>query len=62
MASPARYPDPIARALNALLDEVTSLRTRVGELEREREARDGRRVAPEAAGADPLRRRVGAQP
>ncbi len=55
-------PDPIARALNALLDEVTTLRTRVGELEREREARDGRRVAPEAAGADPLRRRVGAQP
>ena len=32
-------PDPIARALNALLDEVTSLRARVGELERERAGR-----------------------
>ena len=29
-------PDPIARALNGLLDEVTSLRARVAELERER--------------------------
>ena len=55
-------PDPIARALNALLDEVTSLRARVGELEREREARDGRRGAAGAAPADPVRRRVGAQP
>ena len=30
-------PDPIARALNALLDEVSALRARVGELEAERE-------------------------
>jgi serine O-acetyltransferase len=59
-------PDPIARALNALLDEVTSLRARMGELEREREGSregsDGRRGAPETAGADPVRRRVRAQP
>ena len=41
-------PDPIARALNALLDEVTALRARVGELEREREAATGavRRTPP----------------
>src|SRR3954466_135244 len=59
-------PDPIARALNALLDEVTSLRARVGELERGREASEGRRSAAEAPMAepvaDPVRRRVGAQP
>src|SRR4051794_4908771 len=59
-------PDPIARALNALLDEVTTLRARVGELERGREASEGRRGAPEAPMAepmaDPVRRRVGAQP
>ena len=58
-------PDPIARALNALLDEVTSLRARVGELEREREESrqrsDASRGAPETAEADPARRRVGAQ-
>ncbi len=35
-------PDPIARALNGLVDEVTSLRARVNELER----------APQAANAD----------
>jgi serine O-acetyltransferase len=29
-------PDPIARALNGLLDEVTGLRARVAELEQER--------------------------
>jgi serine O-acetyltransferase len=51
-------PDPIARALNALLDEVTSLRARVGELERERAALG----AAELAEAEPVRRRVGAQP
>lgn len=52
-------PDPIARALNGLLDEVSALRARVGELERTQEA--------EAAGgppaAEPARRRAaGAQP
>jgi serine O-acetyltransferase len=31
-------PDPIARPLTALLDEVAALRARVAELEREREA------------------------
>ena len=31
-------PDPIARALNGLLDEVALLRARVGELERGDEA------------------------
>jgi serine O-acetyltransferase len=43
-------PDPIARALNALLDEVTSLRARVGELERECEAGGGRHATPERRG------------
>jgi hypothetical protein len=42
-----------------LLDEVTSLRARINELERERDGRDGRHGAAEA---DPARRRVGAQP
>jgi len=31
-------PDPIARALNGLIDEVTSLRAHVGELEQARQA------------------------
>ncbi len=59
-------PDPIARALNALLDEVTSLRARIAELERERErSREGSDVrcgAPETTAADTVRRRIGAQP
>jgi serine O-acetyltransferase len=33
-------PDPIARALNGLLDEVTSLKTRITELEAEKAHRD----------------------
>ncbi|MGE5268081.1 MAG: serine O-acetyltransferase [Thiohalocapsa sp.] len=41
-------PDPIARALNALLDEVSALRARVGELEQQCEAR-GIAPASEAA-------------
>ena len=53
-------PDPIARALNALLDEVTTLRARVGELEREREARDGRRGAPDRRGRSGAAARRGA--
>jgi len=40
---------------------VTTLRARVGELERGREGGDGRRGAA-AAEADPMRQRVGAQP
>lgn len=59
-------PDPIARALNALLDEVTSLRSRVGELERACEGSprggDGRRGAAELTGADPVQRHAGAEP
>jgi serine O-acetyltransferase len=59
-------PDPIARALNALLDEVTSLRARVGELERQQaggdKGGDVRRGPLEPIEADPLRRRVRAQP
>jgi serine O-acetyltransferase len=57
-------PDPIARALNTLLDEVATLRARIGELEREREtatAGDG----GSATGGHPepaLRRVAGAQP
>lgn len=38
-------PDPIARALNGLLDEVTSLRARITELEQER-ARQGPSLDP----------------
>jgi len=34
-------PDPIARALNALLDEVTSLRARLAEIEKNEPARSG---------------------
>ena len=43
-------PDPIARALSGLLDEVASLRARVGELESEKEAapRRPRATADEA--------------
>jgi serine O-acetyltransferase len=33
-------PDPIARALNGLLDEVTNLKTRIAELEAEKARRD----------------------
>jgi serine O-acetyltransferase len=54
-------PDPVARALNALLDEVSTLRARVGELERGRDsvpADDGA-----GAAADSTRRRAArAQP
>ena len=53
-------PDPVARALNALLDEVATLRARVGELARERAA--DTEDAPSAP-PDPLVRRVaGARP
>ena len=56
-------PDPIARALNALLDEVSILRARVGELERDRAERQDRGPAPPPTSPDPaLRRVVGAQP
>jgi len=34
-------PDPIARALNGLLDEVTSLRARLAEIEKNEPARSG---------------------
>src|ERR1700730_11569856 len=49
-------PDPIARALNALLDEVSALRVRLGEREGSRHpatASDGSPPSP-----DPVRRRV----
>jgi serine O-acetyltransferase len=45
----SEIPDPIARALNGLLDEVSTLRTRLGEVERAREAEppgDGSAPAP----------------
>jgi serine O-acetyltransferase len=45
----SEIPDPIARALNGLLDEVSMLRTRLGEVERAREAEppgDGSAPAP----------------
>src|SRR5437764_9697945 len=47
-------PDPIARALNALLDEVSALRARVGEVEREREES----TAPAAEPPEAAPRRV----
>jgi serine O-acetyltransferase len=43
-------PDPIARALNGLLDEVTGLRARVAELEAERA---GQRSALDSASGEP---------
>jgi serine O-acetyltransferase len=54
-------PDPVARALNGLLDEVSKLRARVSEVER------GRAPMPDGEGAataaEPVRERVaGAQP
>src|SRR5947209_7264835 len=47
-------PDPIARALNGLLDEVSALRARLGELERERAEAAGEPAAP-APDPAPLR-------
>jgi serine O-acetyltransferase len=47
-------PDPIARALNGLLDEVTNLRTRLAELERARETANAD-DAPSAAETPTLR-------
>jgi serine O-acetyltransferase len=53
-------PDPIARALNALLDEVATLRARASELERAREPAPSGDAAPSP---DPARRRAArAQP
>ncbi len=49
-------PDPIARALSALLDEVSALRARVGEVEREREETAATEAA--AASPDPVQRRT----
>ena len=46
-------PDPIARPLTALLDEVAALRARVAELERERGAASAAEPPPE-----PIRPRV----
>src|SRR5258705_502864 len=58
-------PDPIARAFSTLLDEVSTLRARVGELEREREAAtagndDGAAEEHPEAHPEPARRRVAA--
>jgi len=47
-------PDPIARPLTALLDEVAALRVRVNELEREHSAGD----QPPASAAEPVRARI----
>ncbi|HEX3860252.1 MAG TPA: serine O-acetyltransferase [Stellaceae bacterium] len=58
-------PDPIARALNALLDEVTSLRARVADLNNLRRGDDDEAVpdAPAVPIAEPLRRQAArAQP
>ena len=49
-------PDPVARALNGLLDEVTSLRARVAELEEERTAQTP--VVEPALGEQPALRLV----
>ncbi len=48
-------PDPVARALNALLDEVQTLRTRVGQLERELEDKPAEPLLKKAAGASWVR-------
>src|SRR6059058_3207528 len=50
----SEIPDPIARALNGLLDEVAALRARVAELEREREAAAAAAEPP----PEPIRPRV----
>jgi serine O-acetyltransferase len=55
----AEIPDPIARALNALLDEVASLRARLGELEHEHAAPAAEEAAPPAG---PARRAARARP
>jgi serine O-acetyltransferase len=56
-------PDPIARALNTLLDEVSTLRARVGELERGSEAATADNDAADGVRPEPALRRVaGAQP
>lgn len=52
-------PDPIARALNALLDEVSALRARVGELERRQEEEA---AAAAVTPPDPIRRSARARP
>jgi serine O-acetyltransferase len=52
-------PDPVARALNGLLDEVASLRARVAELETERV---GRGAALDAASGEPPALRLVATP
>ncbi len=44
----SEIPDPIARALNALLDEVASLRARASEIERNQGARDRGGMPPGA--------------
>jgi serine O-acetyltransferase len=54
-------PDPIARALNALLDEVSALRARLGEVERAGEAAPGDDSAAPAP-ASVRRRAARAQP
>ncbi len=54
-------PDPIARALNGLLDEVSTLRARLGELERGREPAPGDAGSPSATEPAP-RRALRAQP
>jgi serine O-acetyltransferase len=54
-------PDPIARALNGLLDEVSTLRARLGELERGREPAPGDDGSASAADPAP-RRALRAQP
>ena len=51
-------PDPVARALTGLLDEVASLRARVNELEAERSAVASAPVEAPASTAEPGRRRV----
>src|SRR5438876_11721100 len=57
----AEIPDPIARALNGLLDEVSTVRARLGELERGQEP--GAADEGSATTADPARRRAArAQP
>ena len=44
-------PDPIARALNGLIDEVTSLRARVNEFEQKRQEAEVERPLPGEAPA-----------
>jgi serine O-acetyltransferase len=59
--TPDEIPDPVARAIEGLLDQVSTLRARVEELEAGRQAEDpALSTAVQSGGGEPRRRRAGA--